>query len=52
MWVNKCTTIIKMYAKPPTFRDSYVSNEVDTYFDMMDSNDDGKLSSEELKKGF
>jgi len=32
--------------------DSYVSNEVDTYFDMMDSNDDGKLSSEELKKGF
>ena len=41
-----------MYAKPPTFRDSYVSNEVDTYFDMMDSNDDGKLSSEELKKGF
>ena len=32
--------------------DSYVGNEVDTYFDMMDSNEDGKLSLEELEKGF
>ena len=53
MWVKKHTTFIKMYTKPPsTFRDSYVSNEVNTYFDMMDSNGDGNLSSEELKKGF
>lgn len=39
---------------PSIFRDSYVSNDVDrdTYFDMMDSNNDGKLSLKELKKGF
>ena len=42
-----------MYAKPSSiFRDSYVSNEVNYYFDQMDSNDDGKVTSEELKKGF
>ena len=35
-----------------TFRESFVPKEIDTYFDMMDSDRDEKLSMQELEKGF
>ena len=35
-----------------TFRDSFVPNEIDTYFTMMDKNQDNKLSKEEIQDGF
>ena len=34
------------------FRDSFVPDEIDTYFTMMDKNQDTKLSQEEIQDGF
>ena len=47
-----CTLIVKYSCKTIFFRGTFVDKELDAEFEIVDSNNDEKLSLKELEEGF